>query len=294
MKKNKFGLICAAILVTASAWAANQVFNDKAEASIQIQEDSNGLQLETKEVRYLTGYLTDYSKKMLLKVTTTVSRNTGLEGGSGNSVIEARSQKDFYATPVWTVTDKGEFVTSENDELIVSRRYGCCGDFTRSTLYNVETGKSPGTYLDEDFYTISVPNSGLGNRYLAQIDDPNAPKLKNGKDYIGSIAYLNSADTVAIARFYAKVPAGWGAQITDAKIVNLAGSKSKNELRDKSLELWDSDGEKSAVNAFKNFAMTGAIDFENQHLTLQVPVQGDNIDQANIKVSPGLEFEVLY
>lgn len=294
MKKNMFGLMSAALLLAGTAWAANQVFNDKAEAAVQVQEDANGLQVSLKEIRYITGYLGDYSKNILIKATVSTSRNTGTEGVAGSAQIEARSKNDFFATPIWTATDQGEYVNYENESLIVSRTYGCCGDYTRSTLYNVETGKSPGTYLDDDFYTITVPNSGLGNRYLAQVDDKSAPKTnKSGKNYIGSIAYMNDAQTVAIARFYATVPAGWGAQITDIKLVNLAGSKSKNELRDKELELWDSDGEKNATSAFKNFGIEGAIDFENEHLTLQVPVNGDQIDQKNIKASQGLEFEVL-
>lgn len=294
MKKNKFGLICGAVLLTATAWAANEIFNDKSEASIQIQRQDPGLQVETKEVKYITSYLGDYSKKILLKVTTNLKINTGLDGSEGASSIEARSENDFYATPLWTVSDQGQEVRYQNDGLIRSIRYGCCGDFTRSTLYNVETGQSPATYLDEDFYTISVPNSGLGNRYMAQVDDPSAPKTRNGKDYIGSIAYLEDSRKIAIARFYAKVTPGWGTQIAEVKLVNLAGPKSKNAFRDKELELWDSDGNKDAKSAFKGFAMTGTIDFDNKHLTLQVPVSGDQIDEAHIKVSSGLEFEVLY
>jgi len=294
MKKNKFGLICAAILLAGTAWAANQVFNDKEESSLQIQESDTGLQVEMKEVRYITSYLGDYSKQVLIKVVSSISRNTGLDGSSGKSTIEARSQKDFYATPIWTASDNGEDVRYENDDLIVSKQYGCCGEFTRSKLYNVENGKSPGTYLDEDFYTITVPNSDVGRRYMAQISDPTAPKLRNGKNYIGSLAYLNNSQEVAVIRFYAQVPSGWGAQIAEVKLENLAGSKSKNEFRGKELELWDSDGEKSASVAFKNFALSGVIDFDDQHLTLQVPVKDDQIDEAQIKVSPGLEFEVIH
>lgn len=294
MKKNKFGLIGAVLVMAGMAWAAGEIFNDKGEATLKVERQDAGLQVESKEVRYITSYIGDYSRKMLLKVTTTLKFNTGQEGGEGDSVIEGRSEKDFYATPVWTVTDKGQEVSYLNDYLIKSVRFGCCGDFIRSTLYDVETGKSPGTYLDEDFYTISVPNSSLGNRYMAQIDDPNAAKTKNGKDYVGSIAYLEDTRQIAIARFYVKVPPGWGTQIAEVKLLSTAGAGSKNAFRGKELELWDSDGNKDAKSAFKGFAMSGVIDLENKRLTLQVPVDQDQIDQQNIKVSPDVEFEVIY
>lgn len=148
--------------------------------------------------------------------------------------------------------------------------------------------------MDEDFFTISVPNSSLGNRYMAQVEDLKAPKTKNGKDYVGSIAYLEDTREIAIARFYVKVPPGWGTQIAEVQLMSTAGPDSKNAFRGKELELWDSDGNKDAKSAFKGFAMSGVIDFENKRLTLRVPVAQDQIDEKNIKVSPGLEFEVVY
>lgn len=294
MRMSKWGLICGALLIAGTAWAAGQMFSDKAESSIQIQEGGyGGLEIHKKEVKYLTGYLPDYLQKVLIKVTTDLKNNTAVDGVQAQSVIEARSQSDFFAAPIWTVTNDAQEVAYENDYLIKGVRYGCCGDSTRSTLYNVANGKSPATYLDEDFYTISVPNTQNGNRYMAQIDDPAAPRTRNGKDYIGSIAYFHDNDVLAIARFYAKVPASWGTQIGDVKLISTAGSKSKNAFRGKELELWDSDGNKDSHAAFNGFAMTGTIMFDVQTLTLFVPVSGDQIDDAGIKVSAGLEFEVI-
>lgn len=137
MKKNKFGLTGVILVVAGTVWAAGEIFNDQSEATLKIERQDTGLQVQSKEVRYITNYLGDYSRQMLLKVITTLNFNTGQEGGEGDSVIEARSEKDFYATPVWTVTDQGQEVSYLNDYLIKSVRFGCCGDFIRSTLYNV-------------------------------------------------------------------------------------------------------------------------------------------------------------
>lgn len=294
MKKSKFALVCGALLVAAgTAFAANEIFNDKGEASIKIQEQDAGLIIDTTEVHYITDYLPPYAKQILVKVTTSLQINTGLEGSVGSSTIEVRSQKDNFVTPLWTVNEASQSVAVENDQLLRSVRYGCCGEFVRSTLYNVENGNSPATYLNEDFYTISVPNSSLGRRYLAQVEDPSAPSMRNSKKYIGSVAYFNDNQELGKVRFYALVPSGWGTQISEVELQSLAGSKSKNSFRGNELELWDADGSKDAKSAFKDFALSGTIDFANKHLTLQVPVSGDKIDSSRIKVSSGLEFEVL-
>lgn len=293
MKKNKFLLMGVALFVVGTAWAANQVFKNKGESSVEIRQQGQSLEILKTEVKYITDYVPDYSQQVLLKVTTNLKYNPDAEGREGTSVIEARSGKDFYATPIWTAADQGQEVVFVNNEMIRSVRYGCCGDFTRSILYNVVTGQSAATYLNDDFFTITVPNSQLNDRYMAQIDDPKAPADKNGKNYLGSIAYFDKTQKIAIVRFYVKLPSGWGAEITDVQLVNL-DPNSKNTLGNKILELWDSDGNKDAKSAFKGFAMTAKIYFGNKQLDLQVPVNDDQIDEKGIKVSPEIDFDVVH
>jgi len=292
MKKNQFLLVGAALLIVGTAWAANKVFGNKGESSIQIEQVGSNLEVRKTEVKYITSYIGDYSKNVLLKATTNTKYNTGAEGSDGTSVVEARSAKDFFGAPIWTVAADGQDVSYVNEELIRIVRYGCCGDFTRSALYNVDDGQTPATYLDDDFFTISVPNGGLNDRYMAQIDDSQAPKDKNGKTYMGTIAYFDNHQKKGLVRFYVQLPQGWGAQIMDVNLVNTDPS-SKNSLRDKKMDLWDSDGNKDAKSAFHGFAMTGSIYLENKKLDLKVPVSNDQIDTSGIQVSPDLEFEVV-
>src|SRR5690348_2868649 len=77
MMKNKWGLMSAFLFITATAWAANQVFTDKAPSSIKIENSQQGLGVETTEVKYITSFLPDYAKQLLIKVTTTIHFDTG-------------------------------------------------------------------------------------------------------------------------------------------------------------------------------------------------------------------------
>jgi hypothetical protein len=296
MKLKKVGALFAASIAAGAciAWAAVKVYEDSSLSSLKLTQDDQSLTIETTETRYLTPYLGGFSKDVLLKVVTNFVYNTAQEGGTAKSTIEARHLKDFFASPLWTVKDEGNRVEYVNEDFIQSKKYGCCGDFDRSALYNVETGKSPATYLDNDLFTISVPNSpAIGNRYLAQIQDTAAPAKKGNADYIGSIAYFDASGVKSLIRFYAEVPAGWGTGIYEVKIINLAGAKSKNEIRDHSLELWDSDGQKDAKTAFKEFGLTGEINFDTKNHKFTVKVKDDAVTAADIETTPGLEFEVL-
>lgn len=293
MKKNKFLVLLTGLLIAGAAGAVVAAYSDKGESSITLTESHGDMDIDTVETRYITAYLGQYSKNVLLKVQTSTQYNTGRDGSTTQSVIEARSQKDSFATVLWKNTDAGGRVNYLNEEFIESISFGCCGDFDRHVIYTVATGQSPATYLNDDFFTITVPNSGLTDRYLAQIEDKTAPSTRNGQNYIGTVAYFDSTGRLSKVRFYAKVPSGWGTEILDAKIENLAGAGSKNSVRDNKLELWDSDGNKDANQAYQGFGISGHIYFENNDLSFTVPVKGDQIDASNIKTSPGLEFEVV-
>jgi len=293
-KKVSVFIAATAVAVVGIAWAANQAYQDSSSSSIKVTQEDQSLTIETTESKYLTPYLGGYSKDVLLKVNTKYTYNTAQEGGTAQTTIEARHQKDFFATVLWQAADQGNRVEYLNEDFIQSRKYACCGDFDRSALYNVTDGKSPATYLDNDFFTISVPNSpGVGMRYFAQIQDSSAPAKKGKANFIGSVAYFEATGVKSLIRFYAEVSPGWGAAIYDVKIVNLAGSKSKNEIQDHRLELWDSDGQKDAKVAFKDFGLTGEINFEAKNLKFTVKVNGDQVNAADVQATAGLEFEVL-
>lgn len=293
MKMNKVLFLLMSLLFASLALAAAAVYQDQGVSSIAITDQGTSLGVQTVEVSYIKSYLGEYSKEMLLKVQTTSKSDTGLDGIQSQSLIEARSKKDFFASVVWSATDAGSIVEYLNEEMIRSMSFGCCGEFDRSVVYNVETGNSPATYLDSDFFTISVPNSGLSNRYFAQIEDKTAPSIKNGEDYIGSIGYFDVSGRLSKVRFYAKLTPGWGATIYNLKMVNLAGSNSKNEIRDHEMELWDSDGVKVATQAYQGFGISGQISFDDKELNFTLPVTGDQINAAGIKVSPGLGYEFV-
>lgn len=293
MKPNKIPLLVAGLLIVGMVWAMGEIYKDQATSSVQITNEGTFLSLETVEIHYIQSYLGEFSKKVLLKVQSTHKSSTNVDGQQSTTVIEARSEKDFFAKPLWTLTDNGNEVAYLNEEFIASETFGCCGDFDRSKIYHVETGNSPATFIDDDFFTISVPNSGLGNRYFAQIDDKPTPTDKGDQKYIGSLGYFDVTGKMSIVRFYAKVSPGWSTALSDIFLLNLAGKNSKNVLRDKDLELWDNEGETLAEQAFKGFGITGKIIFASKTLVFTVPIKGDKIDAAGVKVSSGLNFDLI-
>ncbi|WP_413288175.1 hypothetical protein [Bdellovibrio sp. HCB337] len=293
MKKNKFLVLLSGLLIAGVAGAIAATYSDKGESSISVTDTNGDVAVKMLETRYITQYLGQYGKQVLLKVQTSTEYWSDREGLASQSVIEARSQKDGFKNVLWKSTDEGAKADYVNEEFVATTKYGCCGDFDRHTLYNIETGVSPATYLNTDFYVISVPNSDLTYRYLAQIEDKTAPASKNGQDYIGAVGYFDSAGRITKVRFYTKVTPGWGTQIDSVKVLNLAGGSSKNALRGNELELWDSDGVKVAAQAYQGFGISGEIHFDNKDLKFTVAVKGDQIDASNVEVSPELAFEVV-
>lgn len=282
------------IVLVSMAWTMDENYRDEGKSSIQITSEGNAFAIETVQIQYIRDYLGEFDKKILIKVQSVHRSKTNTESQQSHTLIEARSVKDFFATPLWTATDTGNEVAYLNEELIASQTFGCCGDFDRSKIYHIETGKNPATFIDGDFFTISVPNSEFGKRYFVNLDDKDAPSHKNGHNYIGSIGYFDIQGKMTKVRLYVKLSPGWSTTLSDLSLVNLGGKKSKNVLQGRDLELWDQEGASSSQGAFKNFALSGKIKFENKTLNFNIAVNGDQIEASGVKTSPGLVFEVIH
>lgn len=296
MKLNKSLVAVSFLALTGVAWAANKIYSEVSSAGIEISAENGGLTIVTTEVRYLKNYLYAWGSNpvpYLVKATIENSSNTNMEGIGGQVQVEVRSATNNFAKPVWTLTDEdANNVEATNETFVGTVQYGCCGASTQTRLYAVENGQLVANVYDT-LFTIEIPNSKLSERYVARVEDKDAPEEKNGKQYIGTLGYFESTGRISKARIYADVPAGWGANLDSITLTSTNGAKSKNKIvHENRMQLWDSDSVQDAKKGFSGFAVTGNVSIQ-QDYSFTIPVNGDAFEASQVKGAAGLEFEVL-
>lgn len=290
MKISKLTTLAIASLgLCATAYATTLAVDyfDSANASFKVFKNADGMEVfETVETRYYDlGYPTDY----LAKATIETRRFPSAEGMQGNVNLEVRgTDKKRFDKVMWTAQEAGSEVVFPGTGFVGIREYGCCAapDITR--LLNVDSGKKVEA-IEDTLFEIEVPNSMLKNRFMALAVDSKAPSKLGDKSYIGTVSYFSSEKIISRVRVYADLPSGWGADITDMKLVSLAAGGPQIVSNDGTrATLWSTDGVRDADQAYKLFAITGNVDYANSSESLRIQITGDKVDTAASEATPGL------
>lgn len=288
-KMAAFALGSLAISATAVATSVAVDYFDNSATSFKVYKNADGMEVfESSETRYFDlGYPTDY----LAKATIETRRLTGAEGLEGNVKLEVRgTDKKRFDKVMWTAQEEGSEVVFPGTGFVGIREYGCCASPDITRLLNANTGKKVEA-IENTLFEIEVPNSMLANRFLALAVDSKAPRRSGSKSYIGTVSYFSNEKIISRVRVYAELPAGWGTELSDMKLVSLAagGPPIVNEEGTRAT-LWSSNGVRVADQAYKLFALTASVYYANSDETLHIEVSGDKIDQVASKASPGLEL----
>lgn len=278
-----------ALSATAIATTIAVDYFDSASASFKAYKNADGMDVyESIETRYFDlGYPTDF----LAKATIETRRLIGAEGMQANVKLEVRgTEQKRFDKVMWTAQEQGSEVVFPGKGFVGIREYGCCAapDITR--LLNVNTGKKVEA-IENTLFEIEVPNSMLPERFLALAVDSKAPRKLGSKSYIGTVSYFSNEKIISRVRVYADLPAGWGTEITEMKLVSMAagGPQIVNEEGTRAT-LWTSNGVRDADQAYKLFAITGSVYYDNSNESLRLEIAGDKIDQAASEATPGLEL----
>lgn len=283
--------ILGSLALSATVFAASMAveFFDESKSTFTVYRKADGMEVfETVETRYFDfGYPTDY----LGKATIETRRLTGAEGQEGIVKLEVRGTKNKrFDHVVWTAKESGQEVVFPGRGFVGIRAYGCCAEPDTTRLLNIENGKKVEA-IQNALFEIEVPNSMLPNRFLALALDSKAPPMLGTKAYVGTVSYFSNEKIISRARIYADLPAGWGTEITEMKLVSLAsgGPPVVNEDGTRAM-LWSSNGVRTAEQAYKLFALTGTLYHSNSTESFRLQITGDKIDTAASEATPGLEF----
>lgn len=292
----KLALVTAGLVVGASvAFAATELFRASGAAEYVVEaKNEHGNQITKTETRFFEQSL--YEGARLYKVIERSSFNTGLDGYDAKSVIEAfKTTNTMFDTKAWSLNIAGGDFKVLNDHLVQVSVSGCCDSPTLNHIINVEAGQVVVTALDSTATELSVPNSSLESRYIAEIQDSQAPAQKGTKVYIGSFGYFMKSKLKSVARIYANVPQGWGASFYDVTPV----LRAKDEYRENSrygmntITLWNTDKSIDAATAFAGVGMKGKLSYADKNETFSVVVSSDRFSASKSKVSADLALDLV-
>lgn len=288
-KASMTALCTLAIAAVAAAAGSIITFSDQGSASIKVLKDSsNNMEtIEITETRYFElGYPTDYLAKAVIQT----RRLSGTDSMEDKISLEVRgNDKARFDKVIWTAQEDGTEVVFPGTGFVGIRQFGCCGAPDVTRLFNAKTGKKVEA-LASPLFEIEVPNSMLPNRFMGIALDSKAPAEFAGKSYIGTVTYFSAEKIISRARVYANLPAGWGTEITELKLVDIAPRANVQVVSDNGQRatLWGTDGVRDAAQAFKGFALTGTLYYDKQVETVRFAVNGDQIDAVASDASSGI------
>lgn len=288
----KAALVAISITVGASgAFAVSEIFRDKGSAEYRVESGGQyGNKITKTETQYFEQSMYGEGSARLFKVVERHVWNTGLDGYEMKSVIETfTTKKTMFDTKSWSLKTVGGDFKVLNDYLVQVSEAGCCDSPELNHLINSATGKQTVVALNESTVELEVPNSKLPPRYLAHVEDKGAPEKRGARTYIGSIGYFDNAKVKSVARIYASLPQGWGANFFDLKPV----LRAKDEVQRSKIVLWATDGSADAATAFSGVGLTASISYENKNESFSVVIDKDQLSASKSKVSSDLEIEVV-
>ena len=260
----------------------------KGESSLRIGPipDGNGSQITQTETHFVVDDYSDDPK--VFKAWTRSIVKSGIEGIFEHTVVEAYPYPSL-AKKLWSRDVPGGNFKTFNDELVQVTETGCCGAPDLNHLIRRQDGKMVATAWNDSTLDVVVPNSDLPMRYIAQVEVAKTPAKKGSKTLIGSIGYFDGRGLRGVARVYANLPDGWGADITDLKpILN-----AKDEVQGHTLNLWSADGTKEASRAFSGIGFSGEISYNGREERFRVLVNGDQLDPKASSATSDLELEFV-
>lgn len=290
LAKASISLLSTLVVAAVAAAATTMVtFSDQGSASLKVTKDSrNDMEtIEITETRYFDlGYPTDYLAKAVIQT----RRLSGADSMDDKITLEVRgNDKARFDKVIWTAQEDGSEVVFPGTGFVGIRQFGCCGAPTITRLFNAKTGKKVEA-LASQLFEIEVPNSMLPNRFMGVALDSKAPAELAGKSYIGTVTYFSAEKIISRARVYANLPAGWGTEITELKLVDTAPRAHVQVVSDNGerATLWGTDGVRDPSQAFKGIALAGTLYYDNQVETIRFVVNGDQIDALASNASSGI------
>lgn len=247
--------------------------------------DVVGQWVEKKETRF---FELDYPTWNLLKTVVTTKRYSNGEGMQSEVVLEVRqSNSGRYDKVLWSAVEKGSEITFPDTGLIGVREYGCCGAEDTVRIYNEVTGKKvEATY--GKVWSVNVPNSSLGNRYVAFVIDSKAPAtVASGKKYLATLSYFSKEKILSRVRIYADIPAGWAAGFETLEFLDQGAAKKATTYGDVAT-LWGTQGKTDSATAFVDFGFASKTQYDNSTEDFKVSIGGD--DFSSFGSSAGLEI----
>jgi|GEM_PF-4830326 len=281
--------IALSLLVGASiATAAGQFLKLTGSAEFTVSKAQYGNQVKSIETRFFEqGYDKD---ARVFKVVTRSVRQTGLDGLTEDSVIEAHGTKSsLYDTKLWTAKFKGGGFQIFNDDLVSVTESGCCDSPDLNRMINAQTGNLMFTAMNESTVEFEVPNSKLGKRYLAQIFDEKAPAKHGTRSYIGTIGYFDGAKAISIARIYGEMPAGSATDLYNLKPI----LKTKDEFREHTVTVWSADGSTDAKSAFTDLGLFAQFYLGSSERDVSVFIDQDKLSSSKSKAAPDVDIDVV-
>lgn len=288
-KASFYAISTLAFAAVAVAAGSMLTFSDQGTASVKVLKDSsNDMEtIEITETRYFNlGYPTDFLAKAVIRT----RRLSGAESADDKVTLEVRgNDKARFDKVMWTAQEDGGEVVFPGTGFVGIRQFGCCGASDITRLFNTKTGKKVEA-LASSLFEVEVPNSMLPNRFMGIALDSKAPAEFAGKSYIGTVTYFSNEKIISRARVYANLPAGWGTDITELKLVDKAPRAHAQVVTDdgKRATLWGTDGVRDAAKAFSGFALSGTLYYANQVEKVSFVVNGDQIDAVASESTAGL------
>jgi hypothetical protein len=221
---------------------------------------------------------------LLLKLESRSEYFHGREGSTDTVKIIAKSNSQGQQyRDVWSLTAEGSEVKVDED-LVLIDEFQCCGGQDVTRVYDLLTGKKIEATLNSSLVELSVPNSKLAKRYLAQVIDSKAPQEVDGSTYVGTISYFSKEQIKQRVRLYADLPGRWGADLTDLEVEVMKPdvyTKARNGGLSR-LELWSSDGEGDPVEAYSNIALVGKIYYDDKEEEFTIFINSDSIMKTTV------------
>ncbi len=293
----KLAVLVAGLVVGASAaYAATELFRASGAASYVVEKSEHGEKITQTETRFFEQALYGEHARFF-KVTERAVYYTGLDGYDAKSVIESyTTTKTMFDTKSWTAKVEGGSFKVLNDDLVQVTESGCCGSSDRNMIMNAETGTQIVTALDGSATELEVPNSKIESRYLAVIQDEQAPQQKGTRKYVGSIGYFTKSKVKSVVRVYAEVPEHWGTDLYDYEPL----VRTKDEYRKgfaygelAKITLWSSDKSADVATAFAGLGLQGKVSLPSQTETFSAVISSDRFSKSLSKASSAIELEFL-
>lgn len=271
------------------AFAATKILSIKSSSEIVVEAVGEAFSVSKSETKFVEDFFAG-SGKRLYQVDTTSEFRTDAEGMKGNSKVQSYGLERTTSKKQWSLSAEGTEFKVFGQELLDLTIEGCCDEGDRNQLINKVSGKIVAIAINDSTFEISVPNSNLNYRYLAEILDPAAPKKRGEKTYIGTVAYFDSVAVRGRARVYADLKPGWSARLLDFKplLVN-----ERDQLSGNRIELWSKDGSTDSNQSFTDFGLTAKVMFDSNEEELTIMLIGDQLNERSSRATNNLAIEFV-